>query len=407
MAAGAASAITATPSLIRAVRSRGVSRRAVAIAAAGSGALLVLAWATGIMERMASLTTLAFRLELWSSSMDAWLIDPLTGLGPGSFPWALQLTDHFAGSGFAARHPDSALVQLLTEAGVLGIVAGCVVVAALVVGIRQVGQIDRRALWGLAFFAAAGIFANPTDLGFLILLGLAWAAVATPPPVTSVQHRHSHGRRIRRGVIWTAAAAVFVAAVTLATGSVVHDQANRLAAAGQTEEADRRLALAIALDPGMALYPREMGVSLIERGRYDEAAPFLDRATELNPADTIALRAASELAMARGEPAAALAAAKAAARLMRSSTNVVLTLARAEAAAGHVGVARRLITEAVAVFPALLALDFGAVGIPVSNDELLDSALALWMSGEHVAAPAAYQYAGYPDQPRATICSIS
>ena len=91
---------------------------------------------------------------------------------------------------------------------------------------------------------------------------------------------------------------------------------------------------------------------------------------------------------------------------MRSSTNVVLTLARAEAAAGHVGVARRLITEAVAVFPALLALDFGALGISDSNDEFLDSALALWTSGEHVAAPAAYQYAWLCGPPRATICSI-
>ena len=90
---------------------------AVAVAA------IVLGVAAPLAERALNLASLDARIAMWGPLTELWLSHPVTGIGPGAFPWALSLTSYFDTRSWAPRHPDNALFQLLPEAGLLGLLA--------------------------------------------------------------------------------------------------------------------------------------------------------------------------------------------------------------------------------------------------------------------------------------------
>ncbi len=106
--------------------------------AAVLGGLLILAGllltgpGAAITQRMFSSASLGFRTAMWGPLFEVWAAHPIAGYGAGSFPWLLQLTPYFDANSFAPRHPDNALVQLLAEGGILGVLSLLVVAAGLV-----------------------------------------------------------------------------------------------------------------------------------------------------------------------------------------------------------------------------------------------------------------------------------
>ena len=159
-----------------------LSRRIAGIGALAAAAVVTVLWLSGMaaafLSRAADLSPLGMRAALWNSSVDAWLSDPVTGAGPGSFPWVLQPTGHFDTNSLAPRHPDSVLFQLLPEAGLLGVAA--VVILAWAVIPRVLRSHHIPAIWALAVFGFAGLGLNPSDFGFLIAVVIAWLALAAP-----------------------------------------------------------------------------------------------------------------------------------------------------------------------------------------------------------------------------------
>ena len=106
------------PPLIRRVS---FTRRGSISASAVIAATFAVSIPTGILaavlERLTNLSNVGFRLAMWEPLTGAWLSHPLAGFGPGSFPWLLQRTAYFDSNSYAPRHPDSAIFQLLPEAG--------------------------------------------------------------------------------------------------------------------------------------------------------------------------------------------------------------------------------------------------------------------------------------------------
>lgn len=391
LAAALATLVVAIPPVVTRLRRAPPSRRVVMTGVAAFLGLVVVAFVSGLWERMTGLSTFAGRLHLWDASVHVWLLDPFSGLGPGSFPWLLQLTDYFKDETFTPRHPDGAIPQLLAEAGLLGLAAAACVGAALVAGIRRASQLDWRAVWSLAFFGFACLFANPTDFGFLLAVALTWASIATPPASNTPLERLGRAwPRVHRPSL-AAGVVILIAALTFAAAGLAHERAAGLAHRGRTAEAESLLLLAVTLDPAMGLYERELGVTLLGSGQLDAAAAHLRRATTINGSDAVALRALAEAELARGEPAAAAAAAEAAVALARSNVANLVTLARTAAASGHDDLALNLIAEAVAASPELTALDMGAIGLPFTSQEALEAALAYWMDDRPIPGPVVLQ----------------
>jgi O-antigen ligase len=327
--------------------------------------------ASGLATRLADTDTLAGRVALWGGSVDAWLLDPFSGLGPGSFPWALQLTDFFDSGLFSPRHPDNAFFQTLTEAGLLGVLALGLGGAAIWVGRRR--PADLTAGWALVFFGVACLLTNPSDHGFLALPAVLWAAAFTRveagEPVRQADQQHP--ATIVRWATAVAGGVVMAMALIWAGVGWWHD-------ATEPARAAEMLPTAAAVDPGQALYHRELGVLFLDDG--DPAAiPELEWTVALNPSDTAAWRLLSQARLRAGELDGALAAANEAVRRQRSDAANLLTLASMTAAAGDGNGARNMVGEAVLRWPWLIGdLPGDEVVHGVSTTEALEAAIALW-----------------------------
>ena len=126
----------------------------------------------------------AVRLETWAASLGA-LKDHLPfGLGPGMFPYYLTALWRGRPSAEVVTAPENGLLQLSGDAGLLGLVASLIVLAAVARGATRAA---RAGVIGRAAFVATAAY---------LVLGLAWsvsvlvirtadegfATVATPFP---------------------------------------------------------------------------------------------------------------------------------------------------------------------------------------------------------------------------------
>ena len=271
------------------------SRQELAI----GGAAVALGVAVGVLsgvisaaaDRLLTTNTLVSRADMWGALLEVWARQPIAGAGPGSFAWLLQGTDYFDANSWAPRHPDSLPFQLLPEVGVLGVIAVAIVVVALAPAVWRGGWAPRFALVALA---AAGIGANPTEFGFLMLVAVAWAGLAAP----NAQAETQAPRRWTRAASFAMLGIIGVAFASTAVAAFFHDGALRSIAETDIAAATSQLETAGALDPGLALYPRLLGAVKFIEGDHGAAETALSRATELNPNDDLAWRS---LALVRSE----------------------------------------------------------------------------------------------------------
>jgi tetratricopeptide (TPR) repeat protein len=325
LALAAATAVIAIPRAVGLWR-RHPSARLPAIVAVAVIGIAVAATGVGaaFMSRALSLESLDWRFAMWGPLLELWWSNPIAGAGPGSFPWALQLTPYFETRTWAPRHPDSALMQVLPEAGLLGAAAMLLVGAALLVAVIR--SRSTAALWVAAVFLVACIGANPTDFTFLVAVALGWVAYACP---VTIEAPASSSRAVRRvGLVLTAV--VFLAYGATLVGGFAYESARAAIGRQDLQAAIDALGVAMATDPGMALYARQRGVSRLESGDVAGAIGDLERATGLNPSDDVAWRSLAVAHLADGRLEQARSASERALEVQRSDpTNLLLAAALA------------------------------------------------------------------------------
>ena len=160
----------------------------------GVALLLIAGVAQPLLTRLTGTSTISLRGAIWDATLDQWLAHPLVGSGPGSFSSTFTLSGFFNTYADVNRHADNAVVQLLAEAGLVGIASLSALLAALVVGVRN-ARFRWAPVTGLAIFAFASFTDNPSDSAHLVVIAIAWMAIATPR--TASPEPRSIGRRLR------------------------------------------------------------------------------------------------------------------------------------------------------------------------------------------------------------------
>ena len=385
-----ATALTVGPPAWRALRSdRRIGNIALAAIALAGLASLVTGLAGTVADRFFTVATLGTRASMWTSLTDLWLEHPLGGVGPGSFPWALQLTDFFDMNTWSPRHPDSLLFQLLPETGLLGIVALGAIAAVLLPTILRSGMSTGR--WALVTFAVAGIGANPTDFAFLVAVAIVWAAIVVP---------HARGgARSAAPALWSRRASLVAAGIVgVAFGATVaaafsYDGARDLIHRGELDEADDQLTTAMNMDPGLALYPRQRGTLHLVTGAIEGAVKDLEHATALNPADDLAWRTLALARASAGDEREADTALARAIEVQRSDPTNLLLLVHRQVSQGDHEAAADTVAEIVQAWPTIVAAP-GWTAImrdPTSRQEAVDAAIGRWQRGLSSPRPFADQ----------------
>ena len=127
---------------------------------------------------------------------------------------------------FAPRHADSALIQLLSESGVIGLVG--VAVLVVIVGRAVVRSAPPIAAWAVAFFLASLATDNLTDTPGLAAAFLIWVAMIVPSIFPRGQRRR--GMTVAAFVLMTV---VTVAYVSISVAHFMHDEGIGLASRGR------------------------------------------------------------------------------------------------------------------------------------------------------------------------------
>ena len=346
---------------------------------------VIVGVATPLVHRLLRVAPLAERGAMWVPLIQQWLSHPFTGAGPGSFPWLLQLTGYFDTNSFAPRQPDSAPVQLLAESGALGLAAAGVLLWAVSAAVFKGNSAAAR--FALVTATLAGLALNPTQISSVMAVVIAWVAFGTPreePGVSSAQWTSG----LREALSLGALAVVGVAFTSTMVAHVAYWSAGGSVARGAFGDAESSLRLAATLDPGLAIYQRQLGTVLLVSGRPGAATHALDNATRLNGSDDLAWRILGLAEAEAGNPSASLSAIRRAVQLQRSDPTNLLLLARAQFAKGDQAGAAATLAEVLQAWPTIVASpiwpDFSS---PISTPQLLELAHQRWTEGQASPEP--------------------
>lgn len=370
-------------------RWRASGRRAAAI---GLGAFvlvagLIIVAAPSLLSRAFDLGTLGQRGQMWLATVEAWLARPVTGSGPGSFPWVLQQTGYFDANTLAPRHPDNALFQLLPEAGILGLIAVGVILVAI--GPRLWRRRSAGARFALGVFAVASLGSNPTDFPYLVAVALIWTAMAAPR-ARSIQRKVGTRSRVTSRASYASLAIIALAVACMSAAGIAYDLGGRFVDSRDLARAERAFDVAVALDPGMALYWRQRGTVQLLRGDPDRALADLSMATHINPSDDLAWRTLGFALRDAGRPGDAGNALETASSVQRSDpTNLLVSAAWA----GPGDSADAILAELVQAWPTLMsAPGWGSVASgPEVTARVADLALRRWDAGSPSLEPSGNQ----------------
>ena len=349
----------------------------------------VLAAITGLgsafVGRLSSGESLGMRWAMWGPLAAQWLADPVDGLGPGSFPWALQLTSYFESNVWPPRHPDNAVVQVAVEGGLLGLAAVAVLAIAVLPAVMR--GTSAAARWSAVAFVVACLGGNPSEFVFVVVIALSWVAYAVPRADIAAAAEPTPSQSIRRvsvrSVTLAALAICMVGSAATQMGGFSYETARAAVAADRLDEARLHLDTAIAWDPGMALYVRQRGILRYLQDDHRGAINDLEYATTLNAADDLAWRSLAVAYMADGQADAARSAARTAVSRHRSNPTNLLLMAELDRRSGQREEALSLLGEAVQSWPAIVAAPGWSAQLPpgVSTLDVVDAAVQRWERG--------------------------
>jgi O-antigen ligase len=238
------------------------------------------------------------RAAFFSAAVRMFQADPVTGLGPGM--WVVERARYTLPSeqDYYIPHAHNLYLQTVAELGVIGALAGVVVLVALArlvwLGIRSNDALTQRLGWTslfalvyLAVHQLVDFYPNMAALGFLLALLIARLDALTPvePPWNGAALPairpvfHGRGSVVALGL-----------ATVLSFGWLVWSERAALAAQEATnagnqgdwstaQEAARR---AVAADPGMPPYLFTLGVAAAHEGNLEEARDALQAAAEID-----------------------------------------------------------------------------------------------------------------------------
>jgi len=284
-------------------------------------ALLLLAAAIGVagarlVENPHHGSGIGARLHFWQAAWKAFVSDPITGLGPGTY--ATAYTQFMSvPPNLLYLHAHNKFMLILAESGVFGVLSGAMLLGAIVwAGWRHWLEADvpsRRLLAGVSGALLAlvvhSLLDTPTELPSVAILVATLTAILTtrPRPV-----------RTQRHAVWWRLALTSLLLGLLAVGAWSqfayrpYVDGVVLAELGDWEAAASRLEQAVARDPGHALYSLTSGYVhgvLAERGDGGALAVAIRRyeaAIEREPGYALNRANLAALYRQQGDMAAAL-----------------------------------------------------------------------------------------------------
>ena len=295
-------------------RPRSLPRRwlgalAVLLLAVGLG--VIVSGALGsLLDRAFAGSSVSLRFAIWGHALESFWQRPLVGSGPGTFPTMITLSGFFQHFESLGRQPDSAPVQLLSEAGLLGAAGFALAAGGAVLAIgRNPNSFTPYAVAGAVAFFGSALTNDTADSANHIGIMVVLAALAGPAMVQPAVHRSAHGRWTTTVRIATVAAALVVA---VASGAVVvaqgfHDAAVTALERGDQTTSRKLMEVATALDPAYGLYRRELGSAELVAGHLQAARTNYEHAVTLSPGDLVAERMLALTAARQGDAAAAVA----------------------------------------------------------------------------------------------------
>jgi tetratricopeptide (TPR) repeat protein len=262
--------------------------RTILLGAAGLAGVAAILLFVG--PRLTAVTSLIYRASLWRDTLLAWASDPLFGIGPGFMPYARQAAaPDFT---FPVRQPHSHNLPLglLGDAGLLGLLAGLLLVAAIAWfagpwrARSTTGQVAGYVLLGLG---VGGLFEDLTFLPGFGLLAIALLAVSLTD-AGSVSWGNVGGGRMRTPATIAAAGAataLLIAMVVADAGAIAYRAGTDAAAARDWGRATERLGRATDIDAWHPSGPKALAVAAERAGLIDTARHAAEAATERNPGD--------------------------------------------------------------------------------------------------------------------------
>jgi tetratricopeptide (TPR) repeat protein len=351
-------------------------------AAIAGAVLAVLAFSGALATftaRLLNTYTLALRAETWSSALGIWLERPLTGWGPSSFAAVFRFNEDLPIYPDPGGHAHNLVVQVLLEAGAVGLVALVIGVFGLAIGIWRHPNRSSYAVAGIALFGLMSLVDLPGNFPMVLAVGICWAALAAPRASETQLAAAAHRNRAWTVPVSGALGAMIVAAVASSLLAwAAFDEARFRLGYGDLPAARRALDRAVALDPSMALYWRERGTRAAEAGDRRQAQSDLEHALRLNGGDATTLRVIATLAIDAGRPEDAIHVAQQAVEQRGTQLENQLTLAWAATQAGDGELANRALADALAWNPWVAAAPTWAETYALPTDTALRQAAASW-----------------------------
>jgi hypothetical protein len=257
-----------------------------------------------VVPRLTAITSVLYRGVLWRDTLAAWSSSPLFGIGPGTMQFARQAAaDDLT---FPERQPHSHNIALgvLGDAGVLGLAAAIVLLAAFAwfAGPWRSRSVTGRAASAVLIgFVVAGMFEDLTfepAFSVLVLL-LAAVALADAGAVRWGPLRHL-------GPLGAACAAAFVAIVAALgflgdAAAIMYRNGTDAASAADWQRAHADLERAVQLDPWHPAGPKSLTVAADATADRDAARLAAEHAVRLNAGDGAAWANLALLHLAYGD----------------------------------------------------------------------------------------------------------
>jgi O-antigen ligase/tetratricopeptide (TPR) repeat protein len=254
-----------------------------AAALVGLAALIVV-----VAPRLTAVTSLIYRASLWRDTLSAWSTDPLLGIGPGFMPYARQAAAPDLTFPVRQPHSHNLPLGLLGDAGLLGLLAGGVLVVAIAWFAgpwRARSTTGRVAGYVLLGLGVGGLFEDLTFLPGFDLLAITLLAVALTD-AGAVAWRPLGRLRMPASVAIAAAAVALLAAMVVAdAGAIAYRAGSDAAARRDWGRATERLERAVEIDRWHPSGPKALAVAAEHAGLDDLARRAAEAATVRNPGD--------------------------------------------------------------------------------------------------------------------------
>jgi len=360
----------------------------------GGVGLVVLAIAAAfVAPRFTAITSLLYRERLWLDTIKAWSSSPITGLGPGTMPYARQAAAQPGLGPIRQPHSHDLVLGVLGDAGVIGLVAAIAIVVLFfwIAGPHRSRTTRGRAAASvLAGFGVAGAVEDLTFLPAFVLIVLLLAAVAlTDAGVVSwAPVRLPRPTPLLAGI---GALALLVPVLVGDLASVTYRLGTEDVWAGRWSSAVGWYRASVAIDPWQPAEPKALTVAADMVGDRPMAIAAAREALRLNPADGPSWTNLAILCAQNGDRTCALAASETSARWSPVTHRELINAALVEKRFGSPEVAddlyRRslfddLYTSLSVSWPRRVSIDVANTAQPTSATGQLGLVFALRAAGQ-------------------------